>query len=209
MSIPHGSHFQGQRIISEQVGAGELQYIWQSLEAVLDADIPGDIVEFGCYIGTTSLFIRRLLDQKGQSHTRAFHVYDSFAGLPAKTQQDISPAGTHFTAGELSVGKKDFLQQFRAAHLTPPLVHKAWFDELRPTDIPGTIAFAYLDGDFYESILTSLSWVWPRLSPGGMVLIDDYNREALPGPERAVRHFFKDKAQPNIRVMHEIARVTR
>jgi O-methyltransferase len=55
-------------------------------------------MEFGCYVGTTSLFIRRLLDQTGEG-TRPFHVYDSFEGLPPKTQADASAAGADWQAG--------------------------------------------------------------------------------------------------------------
>jgi len=88
--------FRGQKIISDQVGPEELSVVWRELEKVLQAATPGDIVEFGCYSGTTSLFIRRLLDEKGESNKRSFHVYDSFEGLPEKTEQDASVAGGKF-----------------------------------------------------------------------------------------------------------------
>ena len=76
---------------------------------------------------------------------------------------------------------------------------------LAAADVPASIAFAFLDGDFYESILTSLKLVWPRMSPGGVVLIDDYQRPELPGVERAVHDFFISRVQPHIRVQHNIA----
>jgi O-methyltransferase len=186
--------FRGQHIISDQVGQGELTVMWRELEKIIKMGVPGDIVELGCYVGTTSSFIRRLLDEAGESAARAFHVYDSFEGLPPKSQADESAAGTDFQAGKLSVSKKEFLQQFRAANLRPPIIHKGWFNELTDKDVPEQIAFAFLDGDFYESIMDSLKLVWPRLSPGGTVLIDDYGREALPGAERAADEFFKGKA---------------
>lgn len=199
--------FRGYKIISDQVGQGELGVVWSELEKVLNAQVPGDIVEFGCYSGTTSLFIRRLLDQQQQSDKRMFHVYDSFAGLPEKTRQDASVAGDQFTAGELAISKKQFLQNFRAAHLPPPVVHKGWFDQLTNDDIPQQIAFAFLDGDFYQSIMDSLQLVWPRMAKGGVVLVDDYGREALPGAERAVHDFFKGNP-PVTKVAHNVAILT-
>ena len=202
-----GNRFQGQLLISDQVSAADVALVWQELAALLKVGVPGAVVEFGCYAGTTSLFIRRLLDEAGESARREFHVYDSFAGLPEKSSQDQSAAGADFQAGKLSVSKKEFLSQFRAAHLTPPTVHKGWFSELIPKDVPEQIAFAFLDGDFYESILDSLKLVWPRLSPGAVVLVDDYQRPELPGPERAVRNFFQGKSMPNIQVSHNIARL--
>lgn len=200
-----GHQFKGHQIISDQVGQGELSVVWQELEEILKKGVVGDIVEFGCYAGTTSLFIRRLLDQYSQSGVRTFHVYDSFEGLPQKGAQDQSPAGTDFQAGKLSVSKKEFLQQFRAAGLRPPIVHKGWFNALHADDVPTDIAFAFLDGDFYGSIMDSLKLVWPRMSKGGAVLVDDYKREALPGAERAVRDFFSGKPTPHLRMQHDIA----
>jgi len=195
--------FKGHHIISDQVGQGELHVVWRELEKVLRAGVPGDIVEFGCYAGTTSLFIRRLLDEAGQSTNRTLHVYDSFEGLPEKTKQDSSPAGTDFRAGKLSVSKKELLHQFRTANLQPPIVHKGWFNQLTEADAPNQIAFAFLDGDFYDSIMDSLKLVWPRMAQGGVVLVDDYGREALPGAERAVRDFFS--GQQPIKHEHNVA----
>lgn len=187
-------------IISDQIGERALGVVLRELEAVLSRNVPGNIVEFGCYIGTTSLFIRRLLRSTGQSKERQFHAYDSFEGLPLKSPQDESTAGTAFQSGELSVSKKRFLQEFTRAGLQPPVTHKGWFKDLPPESVPEQIAFAFLDGDFYGSILDSLRLVWPRLAPGGVITIDDYGREALPGVERAVHDFFQNES---IHLHHE------
>lgn len=175
--------------ISDQVSSEQLRVILRELERTLDHLSEGAVVEFGCYIGTTSLFIRRLLDARGESPQRPFHVYDSFEGLPPKSPQDDSRAGEQFQAGELRVSKKHFLQEFHKAGLTPPVVHKGWFGILEEADIPPVIAFAFLDGDFYESIRDSLQWVLPRMLPDGVIIVDDYAREALPGAARAVHDF--------------------
>lgn len=177
-------------IISDQISADELAVILRELQRVLQRNVPGAIAEFGCYEGTTSLFVRRLLDLSGQSETREFHVYDSFAGLPEKVGADSSPSGEQFKGGELSVSKKRFIANFKRASLALPDIHKGWFSALTPADVPDEIAFAFLDGDFYESILDSLQLVWPRLAHGGIVTIDDYAREALPGVEKAVADYF-------------------
>jgi O-methyltransferase len=190
-------------IISDQMKRPALEIVLGELERTLSGGVAGDIVEFGCYIGTTSLFLRRLLDEHGETGARQLHVYDSFAGLPPKVQQDMTPVGADFKAGELSVSKKQLLAEFQKARLQPPSVHKAWFHELTATDVPEHIAFAFLDGDFYQSMIDSLRLVWPRLSPGGIACIDDYKRDALPGVERAIRDFFQDKPQ-QIRVAHNI-----
>ena len=185
--------FKGFPIISDQITKEGLTVVWQELDKILSSNVEGNIVEFGCYAGTSSLFIRRLLDQHSQSDQRQFHVYDSFDGLPEKSPQDHNAAGVDFTAGKLYVSKSDFIKQFRAAHLQPPIIHKKWFNEVTPTEVPAHIAFAFLDGDFYQSIIDSLKLVWPRLDPAGTIMIDDYKRETLPGVERAITEYFANK----------------
>jgi O-methyltransferase len=186
-------------LISAQVNKEQVSVILHALDRVLRQGTQGDIVEFGCYIGTTSLFIRRLLDVHGSHKT--FHVYDSFEGLPPKTAADESRAGDQFQAGELSVSKKQFLQQFHKAGLQPPVIHKGWFNQLSPHDVPEQIAFAFLDGDFYESIRDSLRLVLPRMQQGGVLVIDDYAREALPGAAKAAH---EQLAASRIRTDHNL-----
>jgi len=179
-------------LISDQVDAAELAIILQQLENKLVAGERGAVVEFGCYIGTTSLFIRRLLDHYGIDNV--FHVYDSFAGLPMKSAHDASPAGLQFRAGELSASKKDFVLQFKKAGLHTPYIHKGWFADLQPADIPDDIMFAYLDGDYYDSIMASLEHIAPKLQPGATIVVDDYMNEALPGAARAVDKWRRQRA---------------
>lgn len=200
-------------IISDQIKKPALAVVLGQLERILSDSKPlGAVVEFGCYVGTTSLFIRRMLDNYQQSSARQFHVYDSFEGLPEKTSDDQSSVGVDFRGGELAVGRKQLLAEFQKVHLVPPKVHKAWFKDLTASQVPDGIAFAFLDGDFYESILSSLRLVWPRLQPGGVVCIDDYQRPALPGVERAVHDFFQAKARSEatqITQSHNIGIITR
>jgi O-methyltransferase len=186
------------QLISDQMDQERLALILKRLDQALEHHIPGDIVEFGCYLGTTSLFIARLLAVAAT--TRRFHVYDSFEGLPGKTIEDASVAGSNFRAGELKASKRQLVRNFKHAHLKPPLIHKAWFNELKSKDLPNQIAFAFIDSDFYRSIYGSLEIVWPRLSSGGAVIVDDYNRSSLPGATRAVNDFF---TVSNVRIQHQ------
>jgi O-methyltransferase len=187
-------------IISDQISRPALTVVLRELEATLKNQINGDVAEFGCYVGTTCLFIRRILDVNDQSAVRKLYAYDSFAGLPDKTNADQSAVGINFKGGELAVSKKQFLQEFQKAKLAPPITHKAWFKDLAESQLPHSVAFAFLDGDFYESIIDSLRLVWPRLADGGTITIDDYDKETLPGVKRAVDDFFRNK---KIVVHHE------
>ncbi len=169
-------------LISDQVDRRELAVVLEQLRRSLD--MKGDVVELGCYLGTSALFIRRILDASGS--LKVFHVYDSFEGLPEKHAQDQSVAGDQFVAGELRATKKQLVDQFKKAHLTVPIVHKGWFESLTDQDIPETIAFAFLDGDYYSSIRASLQLIESHMAPGGIIVVDDYRSEALPGAARAL-----------------------
>lgn len=189
-------------IISDQITRDELADILHALEQQLRSSNTGSIVEFGCYLGTTSLFIRRLMD--AYDCHEEFHVYDSFEGLPEKTTADLSPAGEQFKAGELAVSKKDFTLQFKKASLRPPIIHKGWFADVAPDQVPPNITFAFLDGDYYESIIDPLSLIWDKLAPGAVVIVDDYANEALPGAARAVDDWL-DRNPAKLQVRHSLA----
>lgn len=149
-------------------------------------DCAGDFVELGCYRGDTSVLLGKLLQDR-----KRLWIYDSFAGLPAKTAQDISGAGQHFQAGELFVTKRAVAEKIRRAGLHNVMIKKAWFNDLTDRDLPPEIAFAFLDGDLYESIRTSLRLVVPRLVKQGIIIIHDYNNPELPGATRAVEEFLR------------------
>lgn len=171
-------------LISDQINKTELLVILLELEKLLQQKYDGAVVEFGCYAGTTSLFIRRLLD--AYKAPNAFHVYDSFIGLPQKTEKDESPVGLQFIEGELAVSKKTFIQNFKKARLQVPIIHKCWFDELSNDDIPQEILFAFLDGDYYQSVKGPLGLIDQHMSNHATIIVDDYANDALPGARRAL-----------------------
>jgi len=191
-------------IISDQIDRQELRVILRELTKTLAAKTPGDVVELGCYVGTTSLFLQRLLKGGGKT----LHVYDSFAGLPPKNSADASPAGEQFKQGELTASKTQLIKNFKQAGLPLPVIHKVWFEELTPADVPERISFAFLDGDFYTSILSSLKVIWPKLTPGAIVVVDDYQTEALPGVAQALKEWHVGHSF-NLRTEASLAIITR
>ena len=190
-------------IISDQVDTKELRVLLRELEKVLRGGAAGNIVEFGCYVGTTSLFIRRLLD--AYDFTGEFHVYDSFAGLPEKTSVDNSAAGEQFKAGELLAPRKTFVYNFKKAGLKLPIIHKGWFADFTPKDVPENIIFAFFDGDFYESIADSFRVCAGKFHEKVMIIVDDYANEALPGAARAVDEWLRYNQQFTLRIEASLA----
>ncbi len=170
------------KLLSDQVSEKEIQIILRELRSVIDSGINGDIVEFGCYVGTTSVFLQKELKRT----TKQLHVYDSFEGLPEKADQDLSPAGEQFKKGELFASKNQLIKNFKQMNLQLPKIHRVWFSEVAASDVPQEICFAYLDGDYYHSILDSLRAIWNNLAPGACIVVDDYQNEQLPGVNKAL-----------------------
>ncbi len=144
--------------------------------------VEGDFVEFGCYKGDTSLLLADVLRGSG----KRLWVYDSFEGLPEKSVFDESVLGQDFRSGELFVTKREVKERFLRAGLPVPMIKKAWFSDLTASDLPEKIAFAFLDGDFYESIKDSLKLVEQEMAEGGFLIVHDYTNNALPGVRKAV-----------------------
>lgn len=220
------------RLVSDQVDPRELKVILREFLRVLENDIDGDAVELGCYKGTTSLFLARILEkynasvghfssrdrlfgrQKGERDLpvttgemsvssekndtektyRKLYLYDSFAGLPEKTTPDNSRVGDNFKAGELAATKSELIRNFKKENLTLPIIKKAWFKDLTDSDMPNKIAFAFFDGDFYESIRDSFRVTAPHFAPHATIMIDDYQNEALPGAARATDEWLRQNA---------------
>lgn len=192
-------------IISDQVERNELVALLEEFMRVIK-DSNGAVVEFGCYIGTTSLYIRRILDILEQHNE--FHVYDSFEGLPDKRNEDISPLGTQFVAGELQVTKKQFIREFRKAALKLPVIHKGWFSDVSAEDVPNNISFAFLDGDYYESVMTPLKLIESKLTKHAVIVVDDYGNQALPGAAKAVDEWCNVHGY-TFRIVHSLAIIRR
>ncbi|MFI2238221.1 TylF/MycF/NovP-related O-methyltransferase [Streptomyces chrestomyceticus] len=170
-----------------------LTNLYWALCSVLRAEVPGEVVELGCNAGLTSVMLEMVLE--AESPDRTLHLYDSFDGLPAPSHAD-----QYLREGDCKATEADVCAAFERWGLRRPEIHAGWFDTTLPQQLPDRVAFAYLDGDFYESILTSLTHVWPRLSVGGSVLVDDYcDRlasprawDGLPGVKKACDAFFAD-----------------
>ena len=173
---------------NDQVSEKETERILELARKCLEVE--GDFAEFGCYKGDTSLLLAEVLKES----KKKLWIYDSFEGLPEKREEDRSALGVLFRKGELGVTKREVKMRFLKAGLPVPIIKKAWFKELSESDLPDRISFAFLDGDFYESIKDSLKLVVPKMSKGGVLVVHDYTNLALPGVAKAVDEFKKGKS---------------
>lgn len=180
-------------IHSKMVTVGHVRTVLSELKSCLDQGIEGEIVELGCNVGTTSLFIRRFLNEYAPD--RIYHVYDSFEGLPEKHKEDTTNHEKQYATGSLKTTEDVLLQNFRKFKLQPPKIHKGWFAKIPPKEYPEKVAFAFFDGDFYPSIIDSFAMVYHRVQSGGRILVHDYGWEVLPGVEKACADFLQGKPE--------------
>jgi len=163
--------------------------------------VEGDFVEIGCNAGYSSVILQKVLVAARSS--RKFHVYDSFEGLPEVHAKD----GDAYQSGEMGTSRELFDKNFQAVGLPLPIIHKGWFQDTLPGTLPEHIAFALVDGDLYESTLTALQNVYPKLVKGAVCLFNIYYDGSVyepenrwvkyrsPGVKRATDEFFADKPE--------------
>lgn len=148
------------------IGLNRLTRLQDQVETVLAEDIPGDLIETGVWRGGACILMRAVLAAHGVTD-RAVWVADSFQGMPEGEQNWHYP--------ELAVPLEEVQENFRAYGMLDEQVRflPGWFRDTLPGPV-GTLAVLRLDGDYYSSTMDVLVALYPELSPGGYVIIDDW-----------------------------------
>ncbi len=171
---------------------------WNAIDMLADylvgAQLPGDYVEFGVFVGATFGYAVRTIAPLFAE--MQFIACDSFQGLPEPVGADAEAGYTSsFYKGQFACAESEFLEHLRASgtDLTRVRTIKGWFDcSLAPgnpeVDRIEKVAAAWIDGDLYESTVPVLDFLTSRLSVGSVLLFDDWrcyrNRVDL-GEQRA------------------------
>jgi hypothetical protein len=168
------------------VGVKRLDNVQACMEDVLADDVPGDFVEAGVWRGGTSIFMRAVLKAHGVTD-RAVFVADSFEGLPPPDPERF-PADSRSRLHKhdfLAVPQETVAEHFERFGLLDDQVRfvKGWFRDTMPALAEHQWAIIRMDGDMYESTMNVLENLYPGLSPGGYVIVDDY---AIPACRQAV-----------------------
>jgi O-methyltransferase len=172
------------------IGAKRMLQLQRAVEFVVERAIPGDLIETGVWRGGACILMRAVLAARGVADRRVF-VADSFAGVPrpdpARFPRD---AGLDlYRYAELAVPLEEVQANFaRYGLLDDQVVFlKGWFRDTLPSAPIERIAVMRLDGDLYESTMDALDALYDRLSPGGIVIVDDYG--AIESCRAAVEDF--------------------
>jgi O-methyltransferase len=173
------------------IGMQRLTSLQHCVEAVLAEDVPGDLVECGVWRGGACILMRAVLAAYGDEKRRVW-LADSFAGVPPPDPDKYAADKNlrlDLSADVLAVPEDNVKANFRRYGLLDDRVRflPGWFkDTLRAAPI-NRIALLRLDGDLYESTIQALDALYPRLSPGGFCIVDDYH--AIEACQRAVTDY--------------------
>jgi len=160
------------------IGVPRLDNLRACAEAALDDGVEGDFIETGVWRGGAVIFMRGILKAYGIDD-RVVWVADSFAGLPPGDPTRYAKESTvaFHEHGDLAVSLEQVQKNFARYDLLDAQVKflKGWFRDTLPTAPIRKLALMRLDGDLYESTMDALAALYPKLSPGGFAIIDDYN----------------------------------
>lgn len=156
------------------IGAERLRHLRWCCEEILERGVPGDFIECGVWRGGAAIMMAATLREWGDVG-RTLWLADSFRGLPPpKLEQDAGDA--HHTQPFLAVPQAEVEENFRRYGLLSDRVRflPGWFSETLPAAPIDGLAVLRLDGDMYESTMVALESLYPKLSPGGFCIVDDY-----------------------------------
>jgi O-methyltransferase len=172
------------------VGLLRLDNIQNLIENVIQSKIPGDLIETGVWRGGSTILMRAVLKIYGDT-TRNVWVADSFEGLPKPNAQMYAADAEDKLWREsfLAVPLETVKNNFRKYNLLDNQVKfiKGFFSATLPNAPIEKLSLLRLDGDMYESTIVALESLYPKLSVGGYVIVDDYN--AVPGCKSATEDY--------------------
>ena len=171
------------------VGLKRLDNLEHCIRTVVADGVPGDLLEAGVWRGGSSIFMRALLEVLGDGSRRVWAA-DSFEGLPPPDPSVPADHGDkHHLNSFLAVSLAEVQANFAKYGLLDERVRflKGWFSDTLPEAPIDSLAVLRADGDMYASTMDILEPLYPKVSPGGFVIIDDYG--AVPACRQAVDEY--------------------
>jgi len=172
------------------IGLRRLENLEALIVDLVRRGVFGDLVETGVWRGGASIFMRGVLKALGDT-TRRVWACDSYEGLP-RSDPERYPADAgdpHWTFAEFVVSLDEVKRNFARYGLLDAQVRflRGWFRDTLPRAPIERIGLLRLDGDMYESTYEAFDALYPRVSPGGFVVVDDYG--AIPACRQAVSDY--------------------
>jgi SAM-dependent methyltransferase len=187
--IHYGQSLDNLGFQNTMIGRRRLENLHGCLESILRDGVKGDCIECGVWRGGAALYMRGFWAAH-QASDRTVWLADSFEGLPKPSlaaDQDLDLSAAKFPM--LAVDQETVRELFHRYGLLDSQVKflKGWFKDTLSSAPIERLSLLRLDGDLYESTWDSLSALYPKVEPGGFVIVDDYG--CLPQCRQAVDEF--------------------
>jgi len=185
---------------------------------VVEGNVAGDFVECGVWRGGNSIIAAGVFQAMASS--KKVWLFDTFAGMTAPTGVDINFRGESAGAKFSSTLKGDHsdwcyapvdevksnFADFGVLNERVALVKGDVAETLtHAADLPESISVLRLDTDWYESTRVELEALYPRLTRGGVLIIDDYGHWG--GARKAVDEYFTGRDRPFLQYIDQTARI--
>lgn len=174
----------------------QLCFLCQCIEKT--REVPGQVVEVGCALGTTTIFLNKYMD--AQNIDKRYICVDTFSGFVAEDiNYEVTKRGKR--ADQLTafqVNKKSWFDGTMAMNgITRVQSIKADINKL-DFSMLGDIAFCLLDVDLYRPIAHALPYLFSALSPGGIIVVDDCDprHTRWDGADQAYKKFMEQMSMP-------------
>ena len=154
---------------------------WFQVERLKRDNIPGGFAEVGVYKGESAAVLHHM------DPGRKFHLFDTFKGFPSS---DLD-----YETGEAATYTPDRFADTHIAYVLEKisgneniLVHSGYFPDSAEPVKEELFSLVNLDADLYRPTRAAMEFFYPRLSPGGVIFIHDYNYK-WDGIRKAVSEF--------------------
>lgn len=175
--------------------------LYRAIKYISESNIPGSIVECGVWKGGSMMLTAQTLNECGDT-ARDLYLYDTFEGMPEPSEKDVKirtgVSGKEMwekkntEGGWAKEGLEQVQKNMQIISYPSKKIHyiKGKVEETIPDTIPEEIALLRLDTDWFSSTYHELKNLYPKLSSGGILIIDDYG--SWSGSKEATDQYFKE-----------------
>jgi predicted O-methyltransferase YrrM len=181
---------------------GQLAHLMSCLDET--EGVPGSVVEIGCAFGATTVLLNKYL--KSRRTERDYVCIDTFSGFTPEDISEERKRGYEWHLDSFSLNKRAWFERTLALNNVTGV--RVVQGDISTVELPiGAVSMCLIDVDLYRPVLASLDRIWPILSDGGIILVDDVARKTFPYAGVAYREFVERQGiQSSIREDYGIAR---
>jgi len=191
--IEFDAHYQAVKPYTDM----SIERLWTIyLMAKQSMNILGCFMECGVFRGGSAALIANVVNNR-----KPLHLFDTFSGMPeCDSIRDDHEAGDF---SEVSI------EQVRkvVGHQGSVDFHQGWIPDTFVGKEAARIAFAHIDVDIYRSMKDCLEFIYPRMTVGGVIVLDDYGQFTCRGARDAIDEYFEDKRSVPMPLMSKQALV--